>query len=55
MPVVPAGLTWRDHLGGWKVRWGIGRYTYTVDPGLYAVGAPDDTSPALLWLGGGWW
>jgi hypothetical protein len=30
------------------VRWGIGRYTYTVDPGLYAVGSPDDTSPVLV-------
>jgi len=30
------------------VRWNIGRYTYTVDPGLYAVGAPDPLSPVLV-------
>jgi hypothetical protein len=48
VPVVPAELTWRDRRGGYKVRWGIGRYTYTVDPGLYAVGAPTDLSPVLV-------
>lgn len=48
VPVVPARLTWRDRRGGYKVRWGIGRYTYTVDPGLYAVGAPTDFSPVLV-------
>ena len=48
VPVVPAELTWRDRRGGYRVRWGIGRYTYTVDPGLYAVGAPSDLSPVLV-------
>jgi hypothetical protein len=48
VPVVPAGLTWRDRRGGYKVRWGIGRYRFTVDPGLYATGAPDDLSPVLV-------
>jgi hypothetical protein len=48
VPVVPAALTWRDRLGGCAVRWGIGRYSYTVDPGLYAVGAPHDGSPVLV-------
>lgn len=48
VPVVPAALTRADRFGGYKVRWGIGRYTYTVDPGLYALGAPDDRSPVLL-------
>jgi acetyl-CoA decarbonylase/synthase complex subunit gamma len=47
-PVVPARLAWTDRVGGYRVRWGFGRYTYTVDPGLYAVGAPDDRSPVLL-------
>ena len=41
-------LTLADHLGGWKVRWGFGRSTYTVEPGLYALGAPDETSPVLV-------
>lgn len=30
------------------VRWGLGRYTYKVDPGLYAVGEPDDRAPVLV-------
>ncbi len=47
VPVIPAALTRADRIGGYKVRWGIGRYTYTVDPGLYALGEPDDRSPVL--------
>ncbi|MDO8915531.1 MAG: mercury methylation corrinoid protein HgcA [Coriobacteriia bacterium] len=48
VPVVPASLTWRDRVGGYRVRWGIGRYTFLVDPGLYAVGTTDDRSPVLV-------
>jgi hypothetical protein len=48
VPLVAAALTSADRIGGYKVRWGIGRYTYTVDPGLYAVGTPDDRSPVLV-------
>ena len=44
VPVVSTKLTFQDTLGSWKVRWGIGRMTYTVDPGLYAVGKPDSDS-----------
>jgi hypothetical protein len=47
-PVVAARLSWADRIGGYRVRWGFGRYTYTVDPGLYAVGTPDDRSPVLV-------
>jgi hypothetical protein len=47
-PVVAAELTWRDRVGGYRVRWGIGRYTFLVDPGLYALGEPDDRSPVLV-------
>ncbi len=48
VPSVAAGLSWRDRRGGYKVRWGIGRYSYTLDPGLYAVGKPTDLSPVLV-------
>ena len=48
VPVVRAELTWRDRVGGYGVRWGIGRYSYTVDPGLYALGSPTDRSPILV-------
>lgn len=30
------------------MRWGIGRYDYRVEPGLYAVGRPDEASPVLV-------
>jgi acetyl-CoA decarbonylase/synthase complex subunit gamma len=45
---VSTTLTRRDRLGGLRVRWGIRRFSYTVDPGLYAVGHPDDRSPVLV-------
>jgi hypothetical protein len=48
VPAVSTVLNFRDILGAWKVRWGIGRMNYMVDPGLYAVGTPDDTSPVLV-------
>lgn len=48
VPLVPAQLTRADRLGGYRVRWGIGRYIYTVDPGLYALGSPGDRSPVLV-------
>ncbi len=45
---VSTRLTLKDKLGAWKVRWGIGRMTYTVAPGLYAVGDPSDASSVLV-------
>lgn len=48
IPRVATELTWIDHLGGWGVRWGIRRYRFTVDPGLYAIGDPDDESDVIV-------
>jgi hypothetical protein len=45
---VSTNLTFTDYLGAWKARWGIGRMAYTVEPGLYAVGNPNNTSPVLV-------
>ena len=41
---------WRiaDHLGAWKARWGIGRMTYLVPPGLYAIGNPGDRDEVVV-------
>ncbi len=47
VPIVSTTLTWRDRLGAWKVRWAIGRMSFRVPPGLYAVGSPDENSPIL--------
>jgi CO dehydrogenase/acetyl-CoA synthase delta subunit len=48
VPAVSTRLFWRDVLGGWKVRWDIGRSHYAVLPGLYAVGSPGSDSPVLV-------
>ena len=45
---VPTSLSAKDTLGAWKVRWGIGRMDYSIDPGVYAVGTPDKESPVLV-------
>ncbi len=45
---VSTRLSMRDILGAWKVRWSIGRMNYKVEPGLYAVGSPESTSPVLV-------
>lgn len=47
-PQVSSSLTRSDHLGSLKARWGIGRMHYTVDPGLYALGTPDEKSPVMV-------
>ena len=48
VPVVSTSLSFKDCFGAFKVRWGIARMDYTVEPGLYAVGIPDDKSPVLV-------
>jgi acetyl-CoA decarbonylase/synthase complex subunit gamma len=36
-----------DRLAAWKARWGIGRMSCRVKPGLYALGSPSADSPVL--------
>lgn len=48
VPKVSSNLKWSDHWGSIKARWGVGRMHYTVDPGLYALGEPNDQSPVLV-------
>jgi len=45
---ISAELTFRDMLGTWKARWGIGRMNFIVEPGLYSLGKPDNNSPVLV-------
>jgi hypothetical protein len=47
-PVISTHLTSRDVVGGWRVRWGIKRMDYRINPGLYAAGKPDAMSPVLV-------
>ncbi len=48
VPEVKTKLGFADHLGAWRVRWGIGRMSYIVPPGLFAVGAPAADAPVLV-------
>jgi len=41
-------LSSMDILDAWKVRWGIGRMNSAIQPGLYAIGKPDNESPVLV-------
>ena len=41
-------LTLHDILGSWKARWGINRMNFKVEPGLYSVGSPNQSSPILV-------
>jgi acetyl-CoA decarbonylase/synthase complex subunit gamma len=48
VPVIATELAWRDRLGAWKARWGIGRMRYLVPPGLYAIGLPGPDAPVVV-------
>jgi len=48
IPRVSTRPDFRDVWGSWKCRWSIGRMDYTVVPGLYCVGMPDEKSPVLV-------
>ncbi len=48
VPRVRTELLLSDRLGAWKARWAIGRMSYTVRPGLYAVGDPTGESPVFV-------
>lgn len=48
LPKVTSVLTRLDCWGTIKARLGAGRMNYAIDPGLYALGEPDDQSPVLV-------
>ncbi|MGB5218043.1 MAG: mercury methylation corrinoid protein HgcA [Smithella sp.] len=48
LPRVSSELVRQDRWGSIKARWGVGRMEYKVDPGLYALGAPDEHSPVFV-------
>ncbi len=48
IPVVRTRLSLRDRWGAVRVRWGFGRGTYRVLPGLYAAGDPGPDSPVFV-------
>jgi CO dehydrogenase/acetyl-CoA synthase delta subunit len=48
IPRISSKLKVRDYIGAFRVRWGIRRDTYRVNPGLYAVGTPNEYSDVLV-------
>lgn len=48
VPIV--SWTWgpQDYMGAILVRWGVGRYSYKIPPGLYALGKPLSSDPVLV-------
>lgn len=48
VPVVSTAISLSDMVGTWRVRCAIGRGSYRVTPGLYAVGHPDEKSEVLV-------
>lgn len=48
VPQICTKLNFTDIWGTCKVRFGVGRMNYVINPGLYAVGTPDSTSPVLV-------
>jgi len=48
VPQVTTRLDTTDRLGAARVRLGLGRMHYAVEPGLYAVGSPTTISPVFV-------
>jgi len=48
VPTIATDLRFADRVGAWKARWGIGRMSYLVPPGLYAVGSPGPDDPVVV-------
>jgi len=48
VPRISSTLTLADRRGNIKARWGVGRMRYTIEPGLYALGKPDEQAPVLI-------
>ena len=48
IPQISTQLGWKDYLGAFRVRWGIRRNSYRVNPGLYAIGTPNERSDVLV-------
>jgi len=45
---VSTSLTKKDIIGGMLIRLNINRNNYAIEPGLYAIGNPDENSPVIV-------
>ena len=48
VPQVSSSLSRTDRIGTFKARWGVGRMHYTVEPGIYALGNPDEKAAVAV-------
>jgi hypothetical protein len=48
IPLVTSDLTIGDRISSWKLRWGMGRMSAIVPPGLYALGTPGPDDPVVV-------
>ena len=48
VPQITSDLTVGDRISAWKLRWGIGRMSAIVPPGLYALGTPGPDDPVVV-------
>lgn len=48
VPQISTQISLSDTFGALKVRWGINRMNYKINPGIYAVGTPDKNSNVLV-------
>jgi hypothetical protein len=48
IPLVSANINFSDVMGAVRVRWGINRDNYRVNPGLYAIGTPGPESNVFV-------
>jgi hypothetical protein len=48
VPQVSSAWSRKDLWETIKVRWSVGRMKYTVRPGIYAVGTPDENAPVFV-------
>ncbi len=48
IPSVSTVLDIKDYIGAIKVRWGIGRNNYTIVPGIYKTGNPNNKSDVFV-------
>jgi len=48
VPKIATKLTLADMWGTCKVRFGVNRMNYKINPGIYAVGTPNNNSPVLV-------
>lgn len=48
VPVVATRLSWRDRFSRWALRWNIGRSSFQISPGLYAIGNPTADSAVFV-------